>query len=607
MTAKFVTCAVLVSLVSAMAQAAPPVAIQHDDEAGTLTVKVGDKTALQYQYADQWAIPHFWPVNTPSGKNLLEQKAQPPEKFPHHRALWIVDRVQLEGGPDVDFYHEWKNCIDKAHPEQGHKHFIRHQAFSNIKSDGESASYNESLKWIVNRSTPVLDEHRHVVIHSLGNGEYLMDLSWKLTATYGDVKFLSDWVHYAWPYVRINSTFNGEHGGTITADNGDTGQSGTNGNYYDWIDYSNTVGNTTEGLAVFVYPDGQKRKWLTREYGTFGPRRPDALSGTKFTLKMGESISGRVGILVHDGDVKTGRVAERYQHYAANGGFTFTDDKAAGRITLREGDTPVLTYNYGMQLESGVDEKYRRACYVHPLYDLDGKPLTEDFPKDHYHHRGMFWTWPIVKVRGKDTQTWHPANPSLIQHFARWIKREATDNHATLSAAVEWKLDDTETVAHETITLNVHPAGAVGRAIDVTLTLEAVGGPMTLRGQTDHNKGYGGMSLRGAPPFKGATVYADGKHVERDSDRQHFHWADLSNAQRGMALFAHPDHPDYPPAWVTRTSYAGFLNVAWPGNTTCTLEPGKPITLKYRVYVHRGDVDSGKVAEHHQAYIEGKL
>lgn len=315
MTAKLVTCAMLMGLICSAAQAAPPVKIQRNDDAGTLTVQLGDKTAMAYQYGERWAIPHFWPVNTPSGKNLLEQKAQPPEQFPHHRALWIVDHVQMTGQPAVDFYHEWKNYVDKAHPEKGHKHFIRHQSFDNVKSDGDVGSYDERLQWIVNQTTPVLDEHRRVVIHSLGEGDYLIDLSWKLTAAYDEVKFLSDWVHYAWPYVRINSTFNGAHGGTITADNGDTGQKETNGKYYDWIDYSNTVDGKAEGLAVFVYPDGDKHKWLTRDYGTFGPRRADKLSGTKFTLSKGESLSGRVGILIHGGDVQGGRVTERYRRY----------------------------------------------------------------------------------------------------------------------------------------------------------------------------------------------------------------------------------------------------------------------------------------------------
>jgi hypothetical protein len=34
-------------------------------------------------------------------------------------------------------------------------------------------------------------------------------------------------------------------------------------------------------------------------------------------LKTGDSLSQRVGLLIHTGDVTTGRVAERYQQYAA--------------------------------------------------------------------------------------------------------------------------------------------------------------------------------------------------------------------------------------------------------------------------------------------------
>ena len=40
-----------------------------------------------------------------------------------------------------------------------------------------------------------------------------------------------------------------------------------------------------------------------------------ATSGRPFTLKKGKSITQRVGVLVHKGDSKEGRVAERYALY----------------------------------------------------------------------------------------------------------------------------------------------------------------------------------------------------------------------------------------------------------------------------------------------------
>jgi hypothetical protein len=129
------------------------------------------------------------------------------------------------------------------------------------------------------------------------------------------VTFASDAVHYAWPYLRINETFNGEHGGVIVNDLGQKGEAATNMKPAKWIDYSNTVDGVAEGLAVFQWPDGKEHRWLTREYGTFGPRRPDEQSGKPFMLKRGESLAQRVGVLVHVGDVESGRVAQRYEQF----------------------------------------------------------------------------------------------------------------------------------------------------------------------------------------------------------------------------------------------------------------------------------------------------
>src|SRR5687768_7013453 len=66
-------------------------------------------------------------------------------------------------------------------------------------------------------------------------------------------------------------------------------------------------------------------------------------------------------------------------------------------VWLQEGDTRVLFYQRRPKAKDG---KHARANYVHPLLDLDGEPLTEDFPADHPHHRGVFWAWHQVTVGG---------------------------------------------------------------------------------------------------------------------------------------------------------------------------------------------------------------
>jgi len=274
----------------------------------------------------------------------------------------------------------------------------------------------------------------------------------------------------------------------------------------------------------------------------------------------------------------------------ADAAFRLVDDADAGAITVFDGETPVLTYRYGMQLAEGVDAKYERSCYIHPLYDLDGKPMTDDFPRDHFHHRGVFWTWPRMKARGKDVQTWHPSDPPLRQHFSKWLAREANDDAATLDVENTWKLDDEHVVATSRVTMVVHPIEGEARAIDLALRFEAVGGPVELLGAA--GKGYGGLCLRSAPPYKDGRITTSAGPLKGDSTNKPFAWADLSHEGRGVAIFVANDHPDYPPTWLLRTSYAGILNVSWPGLKPHILEPGQPVTLRYRLLIHRGAADA---------------
>jgi hypothetical protein len=258
----------------------------------------------------------------------------------------------------------------------------------------------------------------------------------------------------------------------------------------------------------------------------------------------------------------------------------------------------VLAYRYGPQLQEGVEEQYRRSCYIHPLYGLDGEPITDDFPDDHYHHRGVFWTWPHIEVAGRTVQTWHPSG--LRQRFVRWVERDADGDAATLTAENAWALEDGETVARTRVTMRVHPAEEQGRAIDMAVRIEPIGTAVTLRGQ--ERKGYGGLCVRAAPDLTGGAVTTDQGTLDGDAVNKRFAWADLSNEKRGVAVFVDPNHREAPLSWLIRQSYGGVLNPEWPGTEPRTLEPGDSVTLRYRLYVHRGDAERGAVRAAYQRY-----
>ncbi len=231
----------------------------------------------------------------------------------------------------------------------------------------------------------------------------------------------------------------------------------------------------------------------------------------------------------------------------------------------------------------------------------DGTVLTDDFPKDHYHHRGVFWAWPAMKARGKNVQTWHLEG--IHQRHARWNSRTANSEAAVLDVSNDWALGDGERVGSERLLLTVHRASEMGRAIDFRLTFKAEGGPVELLGAK--GKGYGGLCVRFAPR-QDTVITADEGALKKDSDDKTFAWADLSArfagaaGVAGAAVFVHPDNRWKPKGWTIR--HYGFLGPSWPGMETYTLEPGAPVTLRYRVYVHRGSAEEAGVAKAYAAY-----
>ena len=283
--------------------------------------------------------------------------------------------------------------------------------------------------------------------------------------------------------------------------------------------------------------------------------------------------------------------------------FRIVDDPTRGALDLFDGEMPVLSYLYGDQLPEGVAADRMRSSYVHPIFGLDGETITDDFPADHYHHRGLSLMWPRMKVGERGVQLWHIEG--IRQHFAEWVDRSIDTKGARLVVANDWILDDGRKVAREVLRFLVHPATNLGRAIDVEIEITVLDEPITLQGAVE--KGYGGLNLRFAP--REDTVITTNEGVARDGDRARLEWADLSarfegrETPSGIAILVHPDHPGFPPPWTLR--HYGDLNVAWPGLEATTLPAGEILTLTYRLWVHRGGAAGGLVAEAWRRYTGG--
>ena len=277
--------------------------------------------------------------------------------------------------------------------------------------------------------------------------------------------------------------------------------------------------------------------------------------------------------------------------------FEAVNDKS---LKLWEGERPVFVYNQGVITSQTEPKAQGRSSYFHPVYGLDGEVLTDDFPKDHINHRGLHWAWPHIKIDEQEVDLWSLRD---IRHeFQRWLTRETNSKSAVLGVENGWFVGD-KRVMREQVKATVYPASSQGRFIDLELTLTPEGRPISLWGA--EGKSYGGLTLRFGPRSKTIVTVPSGRSRE-DLLITRLPWADLSgdlsgkDTLSGAAVFVDPKHPDNPPTWMTREY--GLLAVGWPGVTPQSLPAGKTVSLRYRIWIHRGVPEASEIQKAYEAY-----
>jgi hypothetical protein len=287
---------------------------------------------------------------------------------------------------------------------------------------------------------------------------------------------------------------------------------------------------------------------------------------------------------------------------ASPAGFRFEaiSNKSLG---LWERDRPVFAYHFGATTGSNAPNARSRSNYFHPLYGLDGEVLTDDFPKDHDYHRGLYWAWSHIRVADQEYDSW--SLRGIRYEFERWLVQEARADGARLGVANGWFVGDKQ-IMRETVWVRVYASSASSRAIDLELTWTPTDRPITLLGA--EAKSYGGLTLRFGPRSKTIINVPSGR-TSGDLVVTNLPWADLSGdlkkdngGMSGIAVFVDPRHPDFPPTWMTR--HYGLLAVGWPGVVPKTLAAGESVTCRYRLWIHRGSPEAAEIQRAYADYCD---
>ena len=289
---------------------------------------------------------------------------------------------------------------------------------------------------------------------------------------------------------------------------------------------------------------------------------------------------------------------------SSDGENTFSFLETSEGIEVLDGEDPVLFYQKTSKSPNG---EFFLNNYIHPLYTLEGDTLTEEFPKDHLHHRGIFWAWHQIYIDTMSVgDSWIMEN---VTHEVVAAKTSIDNRSAQISANVSWKsslYQDEKPFIDEHTTITVHKAKENYRMIDFEILLKALV-PEVFLGGSDNKKGYGGFSARIKLSENTVFTSAEGQATPQILQVEAGPWMDFSTAfgdtekQSGLTILCHTSTANYVAPWILRQQRS-MQNIVFPGREKVKISMDKPTILRYRLIVHRGNAGSIDIAKLQSEY-----
>jgi type 1 glutamine amidotransferase len=272
---------------------------------------------------------------------------------------------------------------------------------------------------------------------------------------------------------------------------------------------------------------------------------------------------------------------------------------------------PLWRFNY----DRGLD-----TPYFHPLNTTDGRTLTWDRPPDHIWHHGLWFSWKFingVNYWEVDPKTGRPAGRTS------WTNVEVKTGkgpEAKIAAELAYRPAGEEAaVLTERRTIEVSAPGPDGAysmdwTCDFRAAREVVLDRTPIPGETGGQGwgGYAGLSLRltgdmtdrQAGTIDGPVAESDMREERYRGRHMALEYSGLVNgAPAGIAIFDHPGNPRSPTPWyVILSSEMSFFSPALLCFEPMTLRPGERLTLRYRVVVHPGRWDAGRLDAEYRVF-----
>lgn len=269
-----------------------------------------------------------------------------------------------------------------------------------------------------------------------------------------------------------------------------------------------------------------------------------------------------------------------------------------GGFLFMEGNDSIFFYQ---KLPKSKDGAYSRCHYIHPLYAPDGTRISEDFPADHLHHRGIFWAWHQILIDGKQVSDgWELKD---FQQKVTNFEFRSLKGKGFIATSVDWKSpawkNGDEAYLREDTRIIIHPRVGNFRRIDFEIKLKALVDQFFIGG-SDDVKGYSGFSVRTKLPenvtFTGIGGLVEPKNEAVEAgDFIKIGGAFLQGGKPGgVVMWSNPQNPTPATSWILRKK-ASMQNAAFPGRKPVPIPFDQPLLLKYSLLVFEGDMSQKQI------------
>lgn len=237
-------------------------------------------------------------------------------------------------------------------------------------------------------------------------------------------------------------------------------------------------------------------------------------------------------------------------------------------------------YHYGVDLN---------RPFLYPMIGPSGWSLTRmghpRDPESHSHHNSVWVSH--TDVNGVDF--WSDGGEGKIRH-KRMIRLEDGWEQSSIATENQWVTKAGKVILNETRQVTVMLLEGYEWLLIIDIELRAATSAVTL-GKTP----FGVVGVRmaktiGVTDGGGRIRNSEGQVNEKQVLWKRARWVDYSGPVKdednieGITLFDHPDNPNFPSFFHVRND--GWMGASLTFDGPRKIEPGKPLRLRYGLYVH---------------------